>query len=100
MVAELLAAGHSYKAVMEDYCIDELSLHYESMVRTSAKEQKRMAIAMRNATQATKKGFQKYMKGLGDVWKDIELAAGRSLITQGGFFAGLTKVKGSKPRRA
>ena len=100
MVAELLAAGHSYAAVMHEYCIDELSLHYESMVRTTSKEQKRFAIAMRNATQADKKGFQKYMKGLGDVWKDIELAAGRSLSTPGTFFAGLAKVGVPKPRKA
>lgn len=100
MIAELMAAGHSYQAVMEEYCIDELSLHYESMVRTTSKSQKRLAIAMRAATQADKKGFQKFMKNLDNVWRDIELAAGRSLSTPGTFFAGLTKVRGSQTRRA
>jgi len=99
MIAELLAAGHSYQAVMKEYCIDELSLHYEAMVRTSAKEQKRLAIAMRAATQANKKGFQKYMKNLDNIWKDIELAAGRSISTPGSFFAGLAKLKGKQQRR-
>lgn len=99
MMAELLSAGHSYQAVMEEYCIDELSLHYEAMVRTSAKEQKRLAVAVRAATQSDKKGWQKYMKSLGDIWKDIEFAAGRSISTPGTFFAGLTKVKGSRPRK-
>lgn len=99
MIAELMAAGHSYQAVMEEYCIDELSLHYESMVRTAAKAQKRMAIAMRAATQADKKGWKSFMKSLDNVWKDIELAAGRSLSTPGTLFAGLAKVRGSKSRR-
>ena len=98
MIGELLAAGHSYQAVMEEYCIDELALHYESMVRTSAKQQKRMAIAMRVATQANNKGWKTFMKNLNNVWKDIELAAGRSLSTPNSFFAGLTMLKGSKSK--
>lgn len=99
MIAELLEAGHSYQAVMREYCIDELSLHYESMVRTTSKAQKRLAIAMRAATQANKKGWKAFMKSLDNVWKDIELAAGRSLSTPGTFFAGLAKVGSSKSRR-
>ena len=100
MIAELMAAGHSYEAVMEEYCIDELSLHYESMVRTASKEQKRLAIAMRAATQANKRVWRDFMRSLDNVWKDIELAAGRSISTPGSLFAGLKMVKVSKPGRA
>ena len=99
MISELLAAGHSYQAVMHEYCIDELSLHYEAMVRTSAKAQKRMAIASRAATLG-KKGWKDYTKSLDGVWKDIEINAGRSLSTPGTFFQGLSKVRGSKTGRS
>lgn len=92
-MAELLAAGHPYAVVMEEYSVDELQLHYEALLRRRAKETKRLAMAVRAGSQAGKRGWQEYMKYLDGTWRQIEVAAGRKPHNMGAFFAGLAKVK-------
>ena len=94
MVTELLEAGHSYEAVYEKYCIEEITLYYESMLRIRAKNTKRVAIAVRAATHADKRGWRDFNRHLDQTWREIELAAGRSTHNQGDFFAGLSRVRG------
>ncbi len=100
MVSELLEAGHSYDAVYGEYCIDELILHYESMLRTRAKKTQREAAAIRAATHAAKKGWREFNRHLDQTWRNIELAAGRSIHRQGDFFAGLSRVRAGKTAKA
>lgn len=99
MMAELLSFGHSYEAVMEDYSIDELALHYEAMVRTQAKATKHQATMFRAAMHADKRGWREFRKMLDGVWRDIELAAGRSVSNAGTFFDALDKKLAAKKRR-
>ena len=99
MLSELLEAGHSHEALWNDYCIEEIELYYESMLRTRAKTLQRHALAVRAATQANKRGWREYMKHLDTTWREIEKAAGRTIHNQGAFFRGLQKMKKSADRR-
>ena len=99
MLSELLEAGHSHEALWHDYCIEEIELHYESMLRVRSKSTQRFAIAVRAATQANKRGWRDYMKHLDTTWREIEKAAGRTIHNQGAFFRGLGKMKASAKRR-
>jgi len=84
---------------MFDYCMEELEIHYEALLRARARREKTSALMIRAAVNADKKGFKGYIKSLEKLWCEIELAAGRSISTPEGFFGGLSKVgKRSKPK--
>jgi hypothetical protein len=74
--------------VFEDYTIDELEIHYEAALRKQSKDTQRHATTVRIAQYASQKSFKEHMKKLDDVWKKIELAAGRSISTASSFFGG------------
>ncbi len=95
MLSELLDAGHSHEAIWNEYCIEEIELFYESMLRVRAKTLQRDAVTVRAATQANKRGWRDYMKHLSTTWREIEKAAGRTIHNQGAFFRGLQKMKTS-----
>jgi hypothetical protein len=74
--------------VYENYTIDELEIHYEAALRRQAKETQRQATTIRIAQYASQKHFKEHMRKLDEVWKKIELAAGRSISTASSFFGG------------
>ncbi len=77
---------------MYEYTADELEIHYEALLRRRSKETRHWGLAMRVAQHAGKRGWSKYMKGLDNLWKDIEMAAGRAPIPAGRFFNALENV--------
>jgi len=79
---------------MFDYCIEELEIHYEALVRKKAEDTKQQASMLRTAINADRKGFRRFIKELEDTWRKIELAQGRVLSSPDSFFAGLDGVKG------
>jgi len=84
---------------MFDYCIEEIEIHYEALIRRRARETKQQAIMIRTAMNADKRGFQRYTKQLDDTWRRIELAHGRSVSNPDKLFAGLAGMKGKPGRK-
>lgn len=77
---------------MFEYCMEEVEIHYEALLRLRARHEKRNALMIRAAVNADKQGFKRYVKSLENMWREIELAAGRSISTPEGFFGGLGKI--------
>jgi len=84
---------------MFDYCIEEIEIHYEALVRMHARHTKNQAIMYRTAANADKKGFQRYTKQLDDTWRRIELAHGRSVSKPENLFGALAGMKGKPGRK-
>lgn len=79
---------------MEDYCAEELSLHYEAVLRQRARITKHWARVLRIAPNADKKAWRQFTHELDGAWKRIELAAGRSTVDLEGFFGGVKRARG------
>lgn len=79
---------------MFDYCIEEIEIHYEALVRLQARKTKHQAIMFRAAMNADKRGFQRYTKNLDDTWRRIELSHGRSVSKPESLFGALAGMKG------
>lgn len=77
---------------MHDYTADELEIHYEALLRRRSKETRHWGLAMRVAQHAGKRGWNRYMKQLDNLWKDIEMASGRSPLPAKSFFNALGNV--------
>jgi len=74
---------------MDEYCIEELELHYEALIRRQARQTKHWATALRLAQNGDRKSFKGFLKHLDEMWRKIELAAGRNIVSVDKFFAGL-----------
>lgn len=81
--------------MLYDYCIEEIEIHYEALVRKKARDRKYDAIMIRTAMNADKKGFKRYVTELDDTWRRIELNQGRAISKTENLFAGLNRL-GSK----
>ena len=81
---------------MFDYCTEEIEIHYEALVRKRANDTKHDAIMFRTAMNADKKGFKRYIKGLDNMWRKIELNQGRAISKTENLFAGLNRMTGSQ----
>ena len=79
---------------MFDYCIEEIEIHYEALIRRRARDTKQQAIMIRTAMNADKRGFERYAKKLDDTWRRIELAHGRSVSKPDSLFNALAGMKG------
>jgi hypothetical protein len=77
---------------MYDYTADELEVHYEASIRRRAEETRHWGLMIRVATNADKKGWRKYVKRMHNVWKDIEIAAGRFPQPVHAFFGALDQM--------
>jgi hypothetical protein len=79
---------------MEEYCAEELALHYEAVLRHRARTTKHWARVLRIAPNADKKIWRQFTRELDDTWKRIELAAGRSTVDVEKFFGGMSRARG------
>jgi len=77
---------------MYDYSVDELEIHYEALLRRRSSETQHWGTAMRVAMHAEKRGWGKYTARLKNLWKDIEIAAGRFPQPVHRFFNALEQV--------
>lgn len=81
---------------MYEYSVEELEIYYEAILRRRASETRRWGTAMRVATHAGKRGWGSYIRRLENLWKDIEISAGRFPQRVHSFFNALENV-GRKP---
>lgn len=77
---------------MYEYTADELEIHYEASLRRRSEETRHWGLMIRVATNADKKGWAKYVKRLHNLWKDIEISAGRFPQPVQGFFGALERI--------
>jgi len=77
---------------MDEYCIEELTLHYEALVRREARQTGHWATALRLAQNGDRKAFKGFLEHLDDMWRQIELAAGRNIVNADKFFGQLAGI--------
>ncbi len=91
----MIAAGHPADMVLNDYTVDELEIFYEAVIRGKADQMVETANTVRVGHHAGKRDWTKFTKQMGNVWKDIENAAGRPIMKTETFFKGLERTAAS-----
>ena len=85
---------------MDEYCQEELQVHYEATIRFQAEVTRRDAVSLRVAFNAKAKSFSKYLKDLEATGKRIDRTMGRTKTNTNQFFAGLDRIMGKRRERS